>query len=113
MTQAITLNTKIPIIIFPLIFIFSRTIIVTKARQPKITRGFLISPRVTSVTGWSATTPIISKPIIAKNNPIPAPIPSFKLFGIEFIIHALIGVNDIAKKRTPATNTPPKASCGV
>ena len=41
---------------------------------------------------------MISRPIIAKNNPIPAPIPSFKLLGIEFISQALSGVKDIAKK---------------
>ena len=51
---------------FPLIFIFSITIIDTKAKHPSITSGFLISPKVTNVTGWSPTTPIISKPIIAK-----------------------------------------------
>ena len=34
---------------------------------------------------------------MAKNNPIPAPIPNFKLFGIEFINHALKGVREIIK----------------
>ena len=48
--------------------------------------------------------------MIAKNNPIPAPIPNFKLLGIEFINHALIGVNEIIKNNTPATNTAPKAA---
>ena len=51
--------------------------------------------------------------MIAKNNPIPAPIPSFKLFGIEFINQALKGVNEIIKKTTPATKTAPSASAGV
>ena len=51
--------------------------------------------------------------MIAKKRPIPAPIPSFKLFGIEFINQALIGVNEIIKKTTPATNTAPSASAGV
>ena len=55
----------------------------------------------------------IERPIIAKNKPIPAPIPNFKLLGIELISHALIGVNDIIKNNTPATNTAPKACCGV
>ena len=95
---------------FPLILSFSMTIIETKARHPSIIKGFLISPKVTRVTGWSATTPIISKPIIAKNNPIPAPIPSFKLFGMEFISHALIGVSEIIKNNIPATRTAPKAA---
>ena len=36
-----------------------------------------------------------------------------KLFGIELISHALNGVNEIAKKITPATKTAPKAACGV
>ena len=33
------------------------------------------------------------------SHPIPAPIPSFKLFGIELIIHARIGVKDIIKNK--------------
>ena len=51
--------------------------------------------------------------MIARNRPIPAPIPSFKLFGIEFISQALNGVNEIIKKTTPATKTAPSASAGV
>ena len=39
--------------------------------------------------------------MIAKKRPIPAPIPNFKLFGIELIIQALIGVNEINKKNIP------------
>ena len=39
------------ILCFPLIFIFSNTIMKTKARHAKSTKGFLISPKVTSVTG--------------------------------------------------------------
>ena len=38
------------------------------------------------------------------------PIPSFKLLGIELINQALKGVNEIAKKITPATKTAPKAA---
>ena len=34
--------------------------------------------------------------MIDKKRPIPAPIPSFKLLGIEFMIQALIGVRDRA-----------------
>ena len=49
--QANKLKNKIPIMIFPLTFIFSKTIIATKARQPNKTIGFLMSPRVTKVTG--------------------------------------------------------------
>ena len=45
--------------------------------------------------------------MIAKNKPIPAPIPSFRLFGIELINQALIGVNEIIKNNTPATKTAP------
>ena len=48
--------------------------------------------------------------MIAKNNPIPAPIPNFKLLGIELINQARIGVRDIIKNSTPATSTAPKAS---
>ena len=53
---------------------------------------------------------MISNPIIAKNNPIPAPIPSLRLLGIELINHALIGVNEIIKNNIPATRTAPNAA---
>ena len=112
-TQATILKARIPIMILPLTLSFSKTIIVTNARQAKIIIGSLRFPNFTSVAGLSTTTPIICKPIIAKNNPIPAPIPSFRLFGIELIIHALNGVSDIAKKTTPATSTAPKAWSGL
>ena len=111
--QAIILNAKIPIIIFPLTFIFSKTIIAMKVAHPSNTNGLLKSPNCTNVTGLSTTTSIICNPIMAKNNPIPAPIPNFKLLGIELINQALIGVRDIIKNNTPATNTAPSASCGV
>ena len=71
--------------------------------QPNKTIGLLKSPSFTSVTGSSTTTSMICNPIIAKNNPIPAPIPSFRLFGIELINQALIGVRDMIKNNTPAT----------
>ena len=38
---------------------------------------------------------------------------NFKLLGIELINHALIGVNEMIKNKTPATSTAPKASWGV
>ena len=95
-TQAIALKATIPIIMFPLIFIFSITIIDINAPAPKRSKGLLRSPNVTRVTGWSAVSPIISKPITPKNKPIPAPIPSFKLFGIELISQALIGVSAVS-----------------
>ena len=109
-THAIILKTKIPIIIFPFIFIFSSTIIAIKVAHPNKTNGLLRSPSFTNVTGSSTTTSIICSPMIAKNNPIPAPIPNFKLLGIELINHALIGVSEITKNNTPATNTAPNAS---
>ena len=106
----IILNTKIPIIIFPLIFIFSITMIAINVAQPNKTIGLLKSPSFTRVTGSSTTTSMICNPIIAKNKPIPAPIPNLRLLGIEFINQALIGVRDIIKNNTPATSTAPKAS---
>ena len=109
----IILNAKIPIIIFPFTFIFSSTTITIKVAQPNKTNGLLKSPSFTKVTGSSTTTSIICNPMIAKNNPIPAPIPNFKLLGIELINQARIGVRDIIKNNTPATSTAPKASCGV
>ena len=104
------LNTNIPMMMLPFTFIFSKTIIAIKVAHPKRTNGSPRLPNLTKVTGSSTTTSIICNPIIAKNNPIPAPIPNFKLFGIELISHALIGVKDIIKNNTPATNTAPSAS---
>ena len=51
--------------------------------------------------------------MIAKKKPIPAPIPSFKLLGIEFINQALNGVREISRNNTPATKTAPSACWGV
>ena len=100
-------------IILPLTFNISNTIIAMNVAQPNNTNGLLRSPNCTNVTGLSTTTSIIWRPIIARNNPIPAPIPNLRLFGIELINQALIGVRDIIKNNTPATNTAPKASWGV
>ena len=104
------LKANIPIMIFPFTFIFSKTIIAINVAQPRRTIGSPKFPSFTKVTGSSTTTSIICNPIIAKNNPIPAPIPSFKLLGIELINHALIGVSEMIKNNTPATNTAPNAS---
>ena len=49
--KTIAEKTNIPIMILPVTFIFSKTTITTKARQPNKTSGFLISPKVTNVTG--------------------------------------------------------------
>ena len=57
-TQAIALKTRIPIIIFPLIFIFSITIIETNAPAPNNNIGLETSPSFTSTTGSSAVNPI-------------------------------------------------------
>ena len=113
MAQAIILKNKMPIIILPFTFILSKTIIAIKVAHPNKTNGSPKLPNCTNVTGLSTTTSIIWRPIIAKNNPIPAPIPNFKLLGIEFINHALIGVREMIKNNTPATSTAPRASCGV
>ena len=48
----------------------------------------------------------IHKAVVIPNSeivkpPIPAPIPNFKLFGMEFISHALIGVKDMILLSTP------------
>ena len=51
--------------------------------------------------------------MIARNRPIPAPIPNFKLFGIELIIQALMGVSETNKKNIPESKTAAKASAGV
>ncbi len=64
-----------------------------------------MSPRPTSVEGLSTTMPAFLNPIIARNNPIPAPMPSFIDFGIELIIYRLAGVTDSNKNTSPATNT--------
>ena len=49
--------------------------------------------------------PAFLNPMIARNNPIPAPMPSFIDFGIELIIYRLAGVTDSNKNTSPATNT--------
>ena len=46
--------------------------------------------------------------MIAKNNPIPAPMPSLRLLGIELISQALIGVREIAKKLIQLQGQVPK-----
>jgi len=43
------------------------------------------------VAGLSTTIPAFLRPIIARNKPIPAPIPNFRDFGIAFIKYALNG----------------------
>ena len=50
-THAIILKAIIPIIIFPFTLSFSKTTIATNVKQPNKTSGFLISPKVTKVTG--------------------------------------------------------------
>ena len=50
-THAMILKSKIPIMILPLTFIFSKTIMNTKVAHARSTKGFLISPKVTNVTG--------------------------------------------------------------
>ena len=50
-TQALILNTNIPIMILPLIFSFSKTIIVTNAKHANKTIGSFKLPSVTNVTG--------------------------------------------------------------
>ena len=57
--QAMILNTKIPIMIFPFTFIFSKTMIAIKVAHPKRTKGSLRFPSLTKVTGSSTTTSII------------------------------------------------------
>ena len=57
--QEIILNTRIPIIMLPLTFIFSSTIIAIKVAQPNNTRGSPKLPSCTKVTGLSTTTSII------------------------------------------------------
>ena len=53
------LNTKIPMMIFPFTFIFSKTMIAIKVAHPKRTNGSLRFPSLTKVTGSSTTTSII------------------------------------------------------
>ena len=62
------------------------------------------SPSPTRVAGLSTTTPAFFKPIIAKNKPIPAPIPSFMPFGILLMMYFL-GVILKPRNTIPAINT--------
>ena len=108
------LKASIPIIMLPFIPFFSITIIEINAPAANKVIGLERSPNPIIVGLFDGTvTPIILKPIIARNRPIPAPIPNFRDFGIALSNHARIGVKDIIKKSTPATRTAPSASAGV
>ena len=88
----------------------------TRAAKAIKINGFCKNPNesITTLSSPDGTvSPIKVKPIIARKSPIPAPIPSFKLFGIALIIQARIGVTEIITNRIPATKTAPNASCGV
>ena len=80
-----------------------------KPTPVNITGQLEISPSPTRVAGLSTTTPAFCKPIIARNNPIPAPTPSFILRGMEFIIYFLAGVRLNPMNTNPANNTAARA----
>ena len=65
----------------------SKIAIIANPTAANITGIELTSPKPTKVAGLSTTTPAFFNPIIAKNNPMPAPTPNFILFGMLFIIH--------------------------
>ena len=62
-------------------------------------------PKPTKVDGSATIIPAPLRPRNAKKNPIPAPIPSFKSFGIIFKIDSLIPDTVIIKNIILATNT--------
>ena len=104
-TQSITLTAKIPIIIAPGTFLLSKIAIIAKPKPASSTGQDEMSPRPTSVAGLSTTTPAFLNPMIAKNKPIPAPIPSFIERGIELMIYFLAGVTLSAMNTIPAIKT--------
>ena len=69
------------------------------------------SPNPTKVAGLSTTIPAFLRPIIARNKPIPAPIPNFRDFGIAFIRYALHGDKLISKNKIPEQKTAANACC--
>ena len=99
------LTANIPIMIAPGIFLLSRIAITAKPRPANNTGQLEMSPSPTRVAGLSTTIPAFLKPIMARNNPMPAPTPSFILLGIELIIYFLAGVTDNTINTIPATNT--------
>ena len=76
---------RILITIAPGIFNLSKAIINVNVNKANKTGADFKSPNPTKVAGLSTTIPAFLRPIIARNNPIPAPIPNFKDLGIAFI----------------------------
>ena len=70
----------------------------------------LITPSCTSVASLFTIKPALCKPINAIKNPIPAEIPSFKLFGIELITSVRIFVKVSKIKITPSIKTAANAT---
>ena len=91
----------------------SRPIIKIKVRRANNTGADFKSPKPTKVAGLSTTIPAFFKPIIAKNNPIPAPIQNFNDLGMALIRYALNGEMLIIKNKIPEHKTAANACCHV
>ena len=57
------------------------------------------SPSVTSVVGSAATMPAFCRPISARNRPMPAAMPSFRLKGMALISHSRSGVTEMMRNK--------------
>ena len=84
--QASILTASIPMIIAPGICRLSRIAIMANPKPANNTGNDETSPKPTSVAGLSTTIPAFLNPIMAKNKPMPAPMPSFIERGMEVII---------------------------
>ena len=107
--QAIIAITRIPITMAPGILRLLSTAMMMNPRPASNTGNEATSPSPTKVAGLSTMIPAFSKPMIARNSPIPAPIPSFMLFGIELMMYFRAGLTERMMNTTPATNTAVKA----
>ena len=104
---------SILITIAPGIFNLSKAIIKVNVNSANKTGADFKSPSPTRVAGLSTTIPAFFNPIIARNNPIPAPIPNFKDLGIALIKYALNGDMLIIKNKIPEQKTAANACCHV
>jgi hypothetical protein len=72
--------------------------------------GLAKLPGCSSVSLLAATQPAPSKPIRARNRPMPAPMARFWLSGMALISHSRAGLAETATNRMPDRKTQPSAS---
>jgi len=77
----------------------------------KVTSGFEMSPKPTSVAGFATIMPPFSSPIKAMNNPMPAEMAIFIEYGMAARIFSRTPVIERSKNRHPLMKTKPSALC--